>query len=217
MKKIIDYSIILSLVFLVSCSRNKENVISEDKGLISKDILIDNFDSNVHGWTEEFTDFHHVQIDSGMYFIKSKDPIGGSRTSVTSLDKSYLIGLPRNYRISIKIENFNSDVDTAHYGLILVSGSVDYTFSIYNTGKIVVEEYDYNHKGYRVLIEKSYDILYSKNALMYINVNDTEFTLEFNNKTIGKSIFRARSWEMMRLYTSNQSTLWVDFFKITKL
>lgn len=217
MKKIIDYSIILSLLFILSCSGNEESVLVEDKDVTSNNILIDNFDSNEHGWTEEFTDFHHIQIDSGIYFIQSKDTVRDSRTSVTSLDISYLIGLPRNYRISTKIEHFESDVDTAFYGLILISGSVEYTFAIYNTGKIVVEEFDYNYKGSRLLIEENYDILNSKNALMNITVNDTEFALEINNKIIGKSEFRSRSWKMMRLYTSNQSSLWIDYFKITRI
>jgi hypothetical protein len=180
-------------------------------------ILNEDFSSNKHGWTEEHTDFHHVELFNGYYQIHSIDTSKYTgRTSAGSVDNSYLWSLPLEYKIESNFYNFTSELEVAHRGLILIGPSTDYTFSFYNTGRVEVIEGDYNLENEKTILAGTYENP-EKEFSYRLVISGFDFELSINEQIIGKGKFKAKSWEMLRFYVSKESYVQVDYLKIKSL
>lgn len=121
-------TLLLSLIFILtllvsSCESSKTN----------KLILDEPFNDNEIGWIEESTSSHILDIVDGYYRISSRDSMS-SRTSRGRLLSNYLVNLPSEYSIESSIKLTESENEDTHFGIILLSPSLEYCISIYSTG-----------------------------------------------------------------------------------
>ncbi len=179
-------------------------------------ILNENFDNNTMGWIEESSDFHSLKIDSGFYYIHSKDTTDKTyRTSTASLQNSYLIALPEEYEIETRVKLIESNLEDVSYGIILRGATLEYSIDLHMSGKVEVVEYDYNSGLERKLISSSSNYSMDENAIsIKLAINKESFILLVNNYVIGNSEFNVKSWQDLRIFTSKQSKIAVDFLRI---
>jgi len=183
-----------------------------------KSILHEPFDRNTRGWIEESSDYHSLSIDSGYYLIESRDTASSTyRTSTGSLDKSYLLALPDRYEIESKLKLKKYDLNDVHFGLLLKSASLEYSFNIYKSGLVEVLVYNYNSKIEYILLSDTSDYQFENELKIKIVVDNTDFRFFIEDYEIGRSKFNVKSWQDLRLFTSKQSQIAVDYLKINKL
>lgn len=205
MKRLIFKSSITLFIIttLFSCNKEEEYILNE------------NFDENRLGWVEESTDFHQAKFDSGYYYLSSIDTSEQTNLSSTgSLDKSYLFNLPDTYEISTKIKLINSKHEDVNYGIFLYGASVQYSFIIYNSGKIEVTEYDYNLEKEFILLSANSELTIESGITCRIQINGLTFKLFIDDYEIGESDFKVKSWQELRLFTSKESTIAIDYLTI---
>lgn len=193
---------LISLI-IISCSQR------------DKPILNETFDKNTRGWIEETSDYHSLYIDSGYYYIESRDTSSKTfRTSSGSLDKSYLFALPDKFEIESKFRLMNHDLNDAYYGFLLNGASYGYSFNFYESGIVEVLEYNYNSKIEHVLFADTSDYKFDTDILVKISVDSTAFKLFVEDYEIGQSEFSVKGWQDLRLFTSKQSKIAVDYITI---
>lgn len=193
-------------VILISCSQGRKSILDET------------FDKNTRGWIEETSEYHSLYIDSGKYYIESRDTSSATaRTSSGSLDKSYLFTLPDKYEIEVKFRLMNHDLNDAYYGLILDGASSEYSFNFYESGIVEVLEYNYNSKIAYMLFADTSDYKFENEIHVKISVDSTDFRLFVEDYEIGYSEFRVKSWQDLRLFTSKQSKIAVDYLTIKEM
>lgn len=192
------------IILLLSCSNETEYILNES------------FNNNSIGWIEESSDFHSLKIDSGYYYIHSKDTTEATfRTSTTCLKKDHLINLPEEYEIETRIKLIESNTDDVSYGLILSGATIDYAINLHLTGKVEVLEYNYNNRMERELLATNSNYSMGENAIsIKLAISNTSFILFVNNYLIGNSDFNVKSWQDLRLFTSSQSKIAVEFLRI---
>ena len=204
-KKHLRFAIITFLISLIiiSCSQGDKPILNEP------------FDRNTRGWIVETSDYHSLNIDSGYYYIESRDTSSGTfRTSSGSLDKSYLYALPDKYEIESNFRQINHDLNDAHYGLLLNGATYEYSFNFYESGIVEVLEYNYNSKiEYRLFADTS-DYKFESDLHIKISVDSTVFKLFVEDYEIGQSEFNVKGWQDLRLFTSKQSKIAVDYLTI---
>jgi hypothetical protein len=168
------------------------------------------------GWIEESSNSHSLKIASGFYYIHSKDTTDNiNRTSTSSLENSYLIALPEEYEIETKIKLIESNLEDVSYGIILCGATLEYSINLQMSGKIEVLEYDHNSGLERKIISSRSNFYMAENAIsIKLAINKDKFILLVNNYVIGSSKFNVKSWQDLRLFTSKQSKIAVDFLRI---
>lgn len=180
-------------------------------------LLNETFNENNLGWIEESTDFHNLEIDSGFYFIKSIDTSASTGLSSTGvLDKSFLFGLPDKYEITTSINLIDYEYEDVNYGIFLYGASLKYSFKIYKSGKAEVLKYDYNLEKEETLISRNSKLTLQDLVSIKILIDTNKFRFFIENYEIGAAEFRVKSLQELRLYTSNQSSIAVDYIRISK-
>ncbi|MDP3928493.1 MAG: hypothetical protein Q8R57_05685 [Bacteroidota bacterium] len=202
-----SFLVLIVINLLNSCISNKED----------NYILYEEFETNEIGWIEEQTDFHFLEIKNGEYYIHSKDT-SSARSSSGSKADWYLYGLPKQYEIKTSIKTSDISKEKTHFGLILYSPTIEYLFIIYTNGDLIVSEYDYNSEKYKNLLAKNLEISLSDPIELSIIINDMEFIMKINDKKIGNGTFKTKtsSWNDLRLFTSSESAILVDYLKIKR-
>ncbi len=197
----------ICVVILISCETKEPPILDEE------------FYDNTLGWIEENSNFHCLKIDSGFYYIQSKDTTDDTyRTSTASLENSYLIDLPKEYEIETRIKLIESNLKDVSYGIILRGATLEYSIELHMSGKVEVLEYDYNSGLVRKLISASSNYSMDENEIsIKLAINRERFILLVNNYIIGESEFNVQSWQDLRLFTSRQSKIAVDFLKIKQI
>lgn len=196
------------VILLLSCKNETEYILNE------------NFNNNnTMGWIEEYSDFHSLNIDSGFYYIHSKDTSEKtSLTSTTCLQNTHLIALPEEYEIETRIKLIESDLNNVTYGIILLGATLDYSINLHMSGKVEVLEYNYNTRVERELISSTSNYSMDENAIsIKLAISNTSFILFVNNYKVGQSDFKVESWQDLRLFTSRQSKIAVDFLRIQQI
>lgn len=200
-----NYITLLIIVSLYSCKKN------------DKFILNENFDSNKLAWIEESNLFHCLKIDSGYYYITNCDT--GTSTdfsSTTSLDKSYLYNLPKSFEICTKIKLIYHKHKNASFGIILNGASLQYAFSIHRVGGIIVYEYDNNSNKENLLLSRDSEYEIDDEVICKILINDGKSTLYIDDYNIGESKFSVNALQELRLFTSKESKIAVDYLTIKR-
>lgn len=191
------------IVILVQCVPKQEFILDEP------------FDTNKLGWVEEQTDYHFLEISHGGYFIHSIDT-ASHRSSSGSISGSYLYDLPKKYNISTSIKLVEKKRDNTNFGILLSTATLEYTYSFYTKGEVVVSEYNYNADSTVNLISEKLDLIKSDEVDFVIKINDMEFELFVNDVNVGEGKFRTKTsaWYDLRLYTSAESSIVVDYLRI---
>jgi hypothetical protein len=196
------FTLITFILLLFSCTSKKSNILNE------------NFNSNTKGWAEEKTEPHYLEIKDGYYFIQSLDSTA-NRTSSINLDRSFLYSLPNNYSIQTSIEILESEMDTASCGLILEGNSLEYEFRFFETGKIIVEEYNFASKKFATYdfenIKLDTDL---KEFNVEIKIDGWHFELYINNERLGRGKMLAKSWSRLVPFAGRLSSIKVDYLVI---
>jgi hypothetical protein len=198
--------IILLIIFsLYSCNKKNNFILNE------------NFDSNKLAWVEESSSFHCVKIDSGYYYISNCDTSTLTEfTSTTSLDKSYLYNLPKSFEICTKIKLMYYKHKATCFGILLNGASLQYAFNINKLGAIQVREYDYNSNKDELLLSRDSEYEIDHEVICKILINDGKFTLYMDDYKIGESRFNVNALQELRLFTSKESKIAVDYLTIKK-
>lgn len=174
------------------------------------DIFHASFEENVHGWVEERTDFHQLEIKDGHYFIACKDS-NFNRTSTYALDRSFLHRLPEKYEINTSITIIPSKADTAYAGLVMESSSLEYEVLFTEYGEVWVEEYSYATKK-----RKYYDIdqpLERKRRRTFdlsIRIDGWDFELFVNDAYCTDGEMSAKSFERIAPFAGRFTSIQVD-------
>ncbi|MFT5337824.1 MAG: hypothetical protein ACI9YL_001836 [Luteibaculaceae bacterium] len=204
-KKHLQLPIIAICITMFSCSQGDSFILNET------------FDKNTRGWIEESSEHHGILIDGGKYLIESKDTSSGIyRSSAGSLDKSYLFALPDKYDIESKFLLLNHDLDDAFYGLLLRGAMCEYSFNFYDSGVVEVLEYNSNSHTEYILFSDTSDYKFENDIQVKISVDNGYFSLFIEDFEIGHSEFNVKSWRDLRLFTSKQSKISVDYLTIKK-
>ena len=194
---------LLNIILLYSCNNNNNFILNE------------NFDFNKLAWVEESSLFHCIKIDSGYYYISNRDSSTlTSFTSVTSLDKSYLYSLPNSFEICTKIKLINNKHEVVSFGIILYGASLRYSFNIINSGKILVYEYDYNSTDEELLLSVDSEFSIDKEVICKIIIKNFKFKFFIDDYEVGESRFNVKTLQELRLFTSKESTIAVDYLTI---
>ena len=191
------------IVILMQCVSKQEYILDEP------------FDTNKLGWVEEQTDYHFLEISHGGYFIHSIDT-ASDRSSSGSISRSYLYDLPKKYEIATSLKLVEKKRDETNFGILLSTATLEYTYSFYTKGEVVVSEYNYNADSTVNLISEKIDLLRSDKADIVIKINEMDFKLFVNDVNIGEGKFRTKTsaWYDLRLYTSAESSIVVDYLRI---
>ena len=194
-----------SMTFLISCN-NKT----------SKYILEEDFQVNNLGWIEENTEYHHVELIDGKYYINSTDSSMG-QTSCNSLDDSYLYRLGASkYEIITEFEYLMGD-SNSDFGLLLRSATLEYRFALYQSGLIEVVEYSGTKEYETIIISDSTtmeEMKVNSKYSIYIVINGDKFEFYVNSHLIGEDNFRTKSWSDLRLYSGRLTAINIDYLKI---
>ena len=179
-------------------------------------ILNENFDSNKIGWVEEFTDAHDIEIKKGFLYINSHDT-SASQTSNGPLEKSFLLNFPSGYEITSSISLLKHRRD-AHFGIILGSGSLEYKFSVSDSGTAAVDEWDGNRRTEIRLFTHSLSEMDTsmKRVVFSIDVHFRNFEFYINEKLMGEDILKTKGWRDIRLFTTTKSSVAIDYLRIKK-
>lgn len=182
-------------------------------------ILNEKFDENKLGWPEEFTASHQVFMHNGYYNIISIDT-SKYRSSTYSWEDGYLINLPEEYVISTSIDlkkRSNKERDITNFGILLNSSSLEYEFSVYWHGLVMVTELDNNTEERKTLFENHNKEIVSPIQLE-IKIKNQDFELFINGQLEGSGRFKNRTtfWQNLRLYTTAGSSVAIDYLKISK-
>jgi hypothetical protein len=205
-KQLLTISVIFMALLEYSCSSDNQFILNQT------------FDKNDIGWVEESTDFHDLEIKGGKYHIHCKDT-ATLQSSTGPLDVSFLTGLPKKYEISSSI-NFIDGQKENEIGIILVSASLKYRFSIYKDGQIKVLSYDYNEEKETVLCSEKYgDSVYDKDntVKLKISVDGKSFKYNINEKLICEGELKTLQWFDLRLFASSTSQVEFDNLIIERL
>ena len=178
-------------------------------------ILNETFVSNKIGWAEEYTKAHLTEIKNGFLYINSLDT-SAIQSSNGPLDNSFLLNFPDNYQITSSISLMKHS-GNLHFGIILVGSSVEYKFSVSDSGTAAVIEWDYNRSSEMRLF--THDLYgekdLSKKAFLFeINVHFRNFEFYINDKLMGEGILNSKNWRNIRLFTTSGSTIAVDYLRI---
>lgn len=196
--------LIIFALFIFSCAQEKKEY-----------LLNEEFNSNELGWIEENKTAHEVEIRNGEYFISSIDTSYG-RTSVNSMNDHYLYHLPKIYVITTSI-HFSGDYnDSNNFGLLLYSASLEYKFSVYASGKVIVMENDYNKDYPEEIISSELKYNAGRWTQLKIVINEEHFEFFINDELVGANKFKCKttSWRDLRIYASSTSSILVDYLKI---
>ena len=138
------------------------------------------------------------------------------RSSSGSLSSKYLLNLPNEYVISTSIKLTDESLPETHFGLLFLSASLEYNFAVYSNGWVLFSEYDYNQDSVQTLVSKHIELNTKDYIQLQASINDRDCTLHVNNDTIGSIRLKntPRHWYDLRLYTSTQSTIMVDYIRI---
>jgi len=196
--------IVAAITNLISCSTEKSEYIIDEQ-----------FDTNKLGWVEERTDFHYLNIRKGEYLIHSLDT-SVARSSTGTMAGRYLYDLPMQYEITTSVKLVKKNSNKVSFGLFLYSSTLEYGFTIYSDGEIIVSEYDYNRESSINLLSKKIKLTPSDSTDIMISINDMGFELIVNDISIGTATFRTEtsSWHDLRLFTSSGSAILVDYLRI---
>ena len=128
----------VTIIFSYCSTKGPENKLS---GII----LNENFDSNKIGWVEEYTAAHKSEIKNGFLYLYSLDT-SAVLSSNGPLDYTYLLNFPDSYEISSSITLVERKRH-ARFGILLVGSSVEYKFSVSDSGTAAVMEWDNNRRS----------------------------------------------------------------------
>ena len=199
-------NIFLISFYITSCTKGDGFILNED------------FDKNTRGWIEEMSDYHNLYLDSGFYFIESRDTSSNTfRTSAGSLDKSFLFALPDKFEIQSNIKLVSHDLSDAFYGLLFNGATYDYSFNFYKSGIVEVLEYDYNSKVQYILFTDTSDYKFDDEIDIKISIDSSSFKLFIEDYEVGHSKFSVKGWQDLRLFTSKQSKIAVDYLTIKEI
>lgn len=195
---------LLIVVIISSCNEQNQFILNET------------FDDNSLGWVEETTNYHDVKIDSGFCFLASLDTASTTYySSIGSLDKSYLYSLPNSFKISTKIKLLENDLDDAHYGVFLYGASLKYSFTVYKSGKVEVTEYDYNSEIERNLITADSQFEIENEVVLNIEIENKNLYFSIDDYEFGETEVKVLGWQELRLFTSKQSKISIDYLTIS--
>lgn len=183
---------------------------------MSNDVILDeSFNDNGMGWVEENTSSHYLEIVDGYYRIRSKDTTS-QRTSSGSLAGKYLLDLPQKYYIESSMKLIESENDETHYGIILLSASLEYNFSIYSSGWVLFTEYDYNLDSVQTIGSKYLELDPDDFSKIKIDIDQRKFKLKVDDIEVGSGEFKTgtSNWHDLRLYTSKSSSTAVDYLRM---
>jgi hypothetical protein len=201
---------LFSFLFITACQDKK----------VSQYTLNENFDSNEIGWIEESTSSHYTEIRNGAYYVYSKsEDTSKTQTSVSPFRVLFLLNLPGKYEITSSIKRIRENPEM-EYGIELISASLSYRFALEKSGRILVTEYDYNTEAEDTLIQGDYlkiKELQRPDVTFNINVNDRDLRLLLNDISIGTCKIKTRQWQDIRLFTSTNSEIAVDYLRVKKL
>jgi len=204
--------------FLFILATACEQKADEDKLAVPIPILNENFDSNKLGWAEEYTEAHKTEIKNGNLYIFSYDTTA-VQSSNGPTDNSFLLGFPNSYEISSSI-TLMTHSRHARFGILLVSSSLEYKFSVSDSGTAAVMEWDANRKTEIRLFTHPLNTSRDtgmKHLYFEINVHYRNFEFYVNNEIMGEGILNSRSWEGIRLFTTTGSSIAVDYLRIKKV
>jgi len=174
--------------------------------------LIDDFDRNKIGWIEERTIFHDLFIQDGKYIMENKDSTS-ALSSTRYLDKSWHVDLANSYSVSSSISITGNENDTLSCGLILECNSYIYELTFYESGNINITEYNYHNK--ETLHMNNLDSLNATNKFdVTVNIDDWDFELVINQKSIGKGRFRCKTWDRIVPFTGKFTKSEIEYFKL---
>ncbi len=205
------FLIVVLLLFDQSCQpkadESKENTL----------ILNENFDSNKLGWVEEFTDAHDTEIRQGFLYISSHDT-SAVQSSDGPLENSFFLNFPNGYEITSSI-NLLKHSRHARFGIIMVSSSVEYKFSVSDSGTAAVDEWDYNRRTeirlFTHMLSSAMDTSMNRVAFR-IDVHFRNFEFYINEKLMGEGILKTKGWRDIRLFTTTNSSVAIDYLRIKK-
>lgn len=218
MERLITFLMVILLfinLFLYMAGSKMDSGGSDNEISFSGAILEEEFDNNRLGWMEESTDFHLMDVNEGKYLINSIDT-GSSRSSANCMHDKFLYDLPLQYEISTSMTLLDQKRRKTHYGLILASPSLEYTFEVHANGKVQVREYDNNRESYETLVSEEMELPEGMPVEMSVRINDTNFEFLVNNQPVGAGQFRSQTaaWRGLRLYTSGESSTAFDYLRI---
>jgi hypothetical protein len=192
---------------LASCSgQNKKNI-----------ILNETFDSNKLGWTEEFTLAHTTEIKDGYLFISSLDTTK-YQTSIAPQNVSFLWDLPKKFEITTSIQTIGTSKLT-HFGLLLNSPTIDYRFSLNDSGMALLTEYESKRNTEIVITSKDYGptISLTNKVDFKIKVIDRNCEFYLNENLVGQGTLNAKSWNDIRFFTRSGTAIKIDNLTIKRL
>jgi hypothetical protein len=185
----------------------------------SKVLELETFDNNRLGWNQEITDYHQSEISNGKFILHCKDTTNRQSTAGASYD-DYLKNIPENYEISTDIEYLDGKKDK-EFGLFLVSGSLEYTFSISKNGVIEIIENDLNTREpvsitSKDTVKKMID--FNKNKFnMKIQIQGWDYVFLVDGVEIYRDKLKTKTLMQIRLYAGATTKVAFDNFKITSL
>jgi hypothetical protein len=204
---------VLSIVIIFSNCETKS-----PEARVASRILDENFDSNKNGWAEEFTDAHKTEIKNGYLYIHSTDT-GAAQTSNGPLNRSFLLDFPNSYEILSSISLLERKRH-ARFGILLTSASLEYKFSVSDSGTAAVLEWDANRGSeYRLFTQKlSPEADTSMKSLLFeIKVHFRNFEFFINDKLMGEGTLNTKNWRDVRLFTTTGSGITVDYLRIVEV
>lgn len=167
------------------------------------------------GWNEETTEFHDVYIKEGWIYIGNYDVSeNSSMSSVGSLNKDFLLDMPDSYEISSKVVFLDSDSETPYCGAKLYGASTRYNFYIDKTGLIDVYLYDQNRDSSSFVMQRESEFELNDTITWKIVVDGYDYQFFLDDFEIGKSTFAFGSLQDIRIFTSNQTRIAVDYLRI---
>lgn len=200
---------LLFLGLLISCTSTKN----------SEYILKEEFNENLLGWVEEWSEAHHTEITEGKLLLKSLDT-AANYSSNGPRNNTAIWSLPTNWQFSTSMEVIDGGIE-AGFGFILYSASINYEFEINRAGKVYISEYDYNKQVERPIFDQVFEELtldYNTPTNLLLIVKGTSFEFYVDNQKVGEGLFSAKSWETLRLFAKAGGTgIKVDYYRIKSL
>lgn len=200
---------LLFLALLISCTSaaNSEYILNEE------------FNENLLGWVEEWSEAHHTEIVEGALLLKSLDT-AANYSSNGPRNNSTMWTLPTNWQFSTSMEVIDGGPE-AGFGFILYSASKNYEFALNRSGKVYISEYDYNKQAEEPIVDEVFEELaldYNTPTNLTLKVNGTSFEFFVDNQKVGEGSFSAKSWETLRLFAKAGGTgIKADYYRIKSL
>ncbi|MNK78546.1 hypothetical protein D3C87_981810 [compost metagenome] len=109
------------------------------------------------------------------------------------------------------------NVRITNFGILLNSSSLEYEFTVYWHGLIMVTEYGINTDVRKTIFKKDTKEIDSPTNIE-IRIKGRDFKLFVNDYFQGSGKFKNKTkyWENLRLYTTTGSSVAIDYLRISK-